>query len=137
MPDISFWAIVIMYSGATFLHGHQGSHLAYLKIGSATLNPILILPMWIYNITFPFVLFSAWIAYKVSWKYSLLIIGMSFILRLVWTGIASATGANRNAWALSLLGIPVIPVLFIFMVRLTLSATDTNSLFDTCRKCVL
>jgi hypothetical protein len=128
----------MMYSVVTYLHGHQGSHLVAIKTGKATLNPIFVVPLVIYNWLFLPWLFLAWLlAYKIVWQDAAIFFGAAFIFRLIWTKVGIVTGAIRSAWALSLLGIPAIPILFICMVRLTLSATDTNSLLETCRRCAL
>lgn len=135
-PDATLWFIAVMYSFFAFFRGHQGSHLVAIKFGQATLNPLFVTILLVYHWVFWPWLFLIWLGYKTAWWYGLaaFVIGLAF--RLVWTKITAIMGANKSAWAISLVGIPIIPVLLIFMVKLTLWSTETTSLLEPCRRCV-
>jgi hypothetical protein len=134
-PAAAFWAITVMYSLFGYFLGHQASHLAAINAGRATLNPVLTLVLLIYHwLFFPW-LFLAWYGYKTVWWYAIAALAIGLAFRLSWTKIEIVSGAVRNAWAISLIGIPIVPVLLIFMVKLTLWATETSSLLEACRRC--
>jgi hypothetical protein len=125
-----------MYSWFAFFRGHQGSHLVAIKCGQATLNPMLVTILLVYHWLFWPWLFLIWLGYKAGWWYGLtaFIFGVAF--RLVWTKISVVIEAiKNNAWAISLIGIPIMPLLLIFMVKLTLWSTETSSLLEPCRRC--
>jgi hypothetical protein len=128
----------MMYSVLAYVHGHQGSHIAAIVSGQATLNPLFLWILLVYNWLF-FVpwLFLIWFGYKTSWWYAVGALAIGFVFRLLWTKIGIVTGAIKDAWAISLIGIPIIPVLLLFMVKLTLWSTETSSLLDVCRRCPL
>ena len=134
MFDPTFWAIVLLYSMVAFITGHQGSHAFSIKTGLSTLNPVLTLLLGLYSLPFP-ILFLIWIGYKTIWWYAVSIFFMSLIFRLIWTKITIETGLVKSAWAISLLGIIIIPFLLFGIVKITLWSTDTSTLFEFCRKC--
>lgn len=80
-------------------------------------------------------LFLIWFGYKTAWWCGLAAFVIGLVFRLVWTKISAVTGAIKNAWAISLIGIPIVPVLLIFMVKFTLWSTETTSLLEPCRRC--
>jgi hypothetical protein len=134
-PDAALWLIAGMYSFFAFFRGHQGSHLVAIKYGQATLNPLFVTILLAYHWLFWPWLFLIWLSYKTAWSYGLAAFVIGLIFRLVWTKISAVTGAIKNAWAISLIGIPIIPVLLIFMIKLTLWSTQTTSLLEPCRRC--
>jgi len=91
----------------------------------------------IYAVLFSPWLLLVWYGYKTVWWYALGALAIALPLRVVWTKIEMVTGAVKNAWAISLIGIPTMPVLVIIMIELTLRSTDTASLLETCRRCPL
>jgi hypothetical protein len=119
----------------TVLLGHQGSHLVAIKFGQATLNPLLVTILLVYHWLFHPWLFLIWYGYKTIWWYGLAAFGIGLVFQLIWTKISAITGVIKNAWAISLSGIPIIPVLLIFMVKLTLWSTQTTSMLEPCRRC--
>jgi hypothetical protein len=48
-PDAALWFIAAIYSVFSYLRGHQGSHLAWLSAGRATLNPQLTVILLVYH----------------------------------------------------------------------------------------
>lgn len=117
--DTTFWLIAIMYSLLAYFHGHQGSHIAAIKSGQAKLNPVLLWILLVYNWLF-FVpwLFLIWYGYKTIWWYAVGVFVIGWVFRLVWTKIGMVTGIIKNAWSISLIGIPIIPALLFCMVEL-------------------
>lgn len=118
-----------MYSLLAYFQGHQGSHLAAIKSGQAELNPVLLSILLIYNWLF-FVpwLFVVWYGHKTVWWYAVGVFVIGWVSRLVWTKIGMVTGLIKNAWAISLVGILIIPALLLCMVELTFLSTETSSL---------
>ena len=119
MSDVTFWAIAILYSILQYFYGHQGSHVAHMAAGNANLSPTLTSVLLIYNWLFflPWIAIG-WYGYKVGWKPAVLVLVLGWGLRLIWTKIGIETGAIRSAWAISLIGIPLIPLLLFAIVEL-------------------
>ena len=135
MPAPGFWPIAVMYSLFAYFLGHQASHLAAITVRRAELRPRLALVLLVYRwVFFPW-LFLIWYGYKTVWWYAVAAGVTGFAFRLIWTKIEMVTGAVRNAWAISLIGIPIVPVLLILMLKLTLWSTETNSLLERCLRC--
>lgn len=126
MSNAALWLIAAMYSVFAYLRGHQASHLFAVSAGQATLNPLLITILLLYHWLFWPWLFLIWFAYKTDWRYGLAAFVIGLVFQLIWAKVASVTGAIKNAWAISLIGIPTMPVLLIFMVKLTLSSTELH-----------
>ena len=135
MPAPGFLPIAVMYSLFAYFRGHQASHLAAVASAQAKLNPLLALVLLVYHWMFWPWLFLIWYAYKTVWWYAVAAFVIGLVFRLIWTKIEMVTGAVRNAWAISLIGIPIIPVLLILMLKLTLWSTETSSLLEGCRRC--
>jgi hypothetical protein len=129
-PDAALWLIAAMYSFFAFFLGHQAGHLFAIKCGQATLNPLFVTILLVYHWLFWPWLFLIWFGYKTGWWYGLAAFVIGNVFRLVWTKISQVTGAIKNAWAISLIGIPIVPVLLIFMVKFTLWSTETTSLLE-------
>lgn len=134
-PDAALWLIAATYSLFAFFLGHQASHLVAIKSGQATLNPLIVTILLAYHWLFWPWLFLAWFGYKTAWWNGVGAFVIGLVFRLVWTKISSVTGAIKNSWAISLIGIPIVPVLLIFMVKFTLWSTKTTSLMEACRRC--
>jgi hypothetical protein len=105
--------------------------------GHATLSPLLFFILIVCGWLFHPWLFLIWYGYKTIWWYAVGVLAIGFVFQLLWTKIGIVTGAVKNAWAISLIGIPIIPALFFFMVTLTLWSTETSSLLEVCRRCPL
>jgi hypothetical protein len=136
MQDGSFWLIAIMYSLVAYFHGHQGSHVVAVRLGGAELSPVLTNVLngygWLYPISW---LFLIWYGYKTIWWYAASVFVFGFVFRLLWTKLEMASGLIRNAWLISLVGIPVIPLLLVSMVELTFMSTGTSYWLEACRRC--
>ena len=124
MPDGTFWAIAAANGLVGYFHKHQASHLAHLAIGNAELNPFLLHLLigsyrWVYRwlVYLPWA-FLVWYGYKTVWWLAVGAWVAGWIFQLVLVKIEMATGLTRSAWAISLVGIPVIPVLIIVMYDL-------------------
>ena len=110
VPDSTFWVIASLYSLSSYFLGHQGSHLAALRAGTAVLNPVLVLPLVVYNwLSFLPLGFLIWCGYKTVWWYAVGTFLVGWVIRLAMIKIEMASGLTRSAWAISLLGILVIP----------------------------
>ena len=119
----AFVLMIILYGISTYFHGHQGSHLTYIKeghqrqFGRVTLNPLLILILQIYNITMLPWLVLIIIGITTVWFYPIIIILFSQIVRFSLTGIEMRLKVNGAL--ISLTGIFVIPVTLYFMYLLS------------------
>lgn len=109
MFDQIFLIIVLLYGVAAYFHGHQGSHLAYIKIGEAVLNPFITLVLWIYHITFLPWLTMIWLGYKTVWYYPIIVILAAQAVRFALVLIQDNLGLTSKAAYISLLGIVAIP----------------------------
>lgn len=111
--------MTIFYGISTYFHGHQASHLIYLKeghqrnVGRVTLNPLLVLILWLYHITHLPWLILIFIGYKTIWYYPLIIILFSQIVRFGLVAIEMRL--KINGAIISLVGIVVIPVTLYFV----------------------
>ena len=107
----------ILYGIATYFHRHQGSHLFNIKSGKVTLNPLLVLILWSYNISFLPWLFLIFIGFKTIWYLPLIILGLSQIISLSLVSIEMKINYKNNdvinGALVSLLGIPMIPLCLI------------------------
>jgi hypothetical protein len=136
MPDSSFWFISVMYSLVTYVHGHQGSHLVAIQSGNAELNPVLTFILVVYNWLAPVSwVFIFWYAFKTVWWYAVGVLVIGFIFRLIWTKLEVVSGLVKNAWVISLVGIPTIPLLLVCMVELVFASTETEYWLEACRRC--
>ena len=116
----TFWTVAVLYGVIAYLCGHQGSHLAAVRTGRAPLAPVLVTILIVYNWLF-FVpwLFLIWFGYETVWWWALAVLAIGFACQAVLTKIAMSTGLQKNAWAISLIGIPAIPLLLLAMVAAT------------------
>jgi hypothetical protein len=133
--DVAVWIIAALYSLMTYFYGHQGSHIAAVMQQGVKLNRYLLIVLLVYNWLFLNYVFIVWYGYKTVWWYAVSVFVVSQILRLVWTKIEIETGALKEAWVISLIGIPTIPILLLIMINLTLQSTGTRGVFDACRLC--
>ena len=112
---------IVLYAFAAYLHGHQGSHLAYIKAGNAVLNPYLVFILWIYNITFLPWAALIWLGYKTIWYLPFGVLLGSLLIRPMLISIEQRTGLVKHAWAVSLMGIFFIPLCLGGMLYLMVS----------------
>ncbi len=119
----TFILIIVLYGISTFFHGHQASHLTYIKeghqphVGRVTLNPLLILILWLYHITHLPWLILIIIGYRTIWYYPLIIILLSQIVR--FSLVAIEMRLKINGALISLVGIVVIPITLYFVYFLS------------------
>ncbi len=119
MPDWKFYVISILSCCVFYFRGHQASHIVAITTGQAELNPALIKGM-IFSYAFAFrwfgvfpLLFLVWYGYKTTWWLAAGAFIFAFVIRLVLTKIEIVSGLVRNAWAISLSGIVILPALVI------------------------
>lgn len=115
--QIKIWVLMILLYGiATFFHRHQGSHLAYIKLseteyvkgGRVTIDPLLILILWLYNVTLLPWLVLIFIGFKTVWYYSVIVLLAS---QIVSFGLSAVEMRSKlNGALISLFGIIVIPL---------------------------
>lgn len=118
--------MAILYGIAIYFHRHQGSHLAYIKIGEVTLNPILVFILWVYNITFLPWLALIFIGYKNNWKLPLIILLCAQIISMVLVSLEIKLNLQKNAALISLFGIFVIPISLILLIVLSNNIAIVN-----------
>jgi hypothetical protein len=108
------FTLIILTSLATYFSMHQGSHLAYLSVDRAQLNPVLTILMNIEQYAGP--IFLIWYGFKTVWYYPFLLIAVCFPPIIVLAAIEQTLKLTRNAWVISVSGILFVPVLLYFMV---------------------
>lgn len=127
MPNAAFWELAALSGLLGYLHGHQASHLVWISSGRATLNPTLLRALmvsykyayqWLFYLPWAFLV---WYGYKTVWWYPIGAFVISVIFRLVLTAIETHTGLIKNAWAISLAGILLVPIALALMGRIVAS----------------
>ncbi len=108
------FTLIILSSLAMYFSMHQGSHLAYLSVDRAQLNPVLTLLMNIEQYAGP--IFIIWYGFKTHWYYPFLLMAICLPPIIVLVSIEQALKLTRNAWVISVSGILFAPVLLYFMV---------------------
>ena len=107
------FTLIILSSLVSYFTMHQGSHLAYVSVGTK-LNPLLTLLMNIEQFAGP--IFLIWYGIKTVWYYPLLLMAICFPGTIVLVTIERALKLTRNAWVISISGILFVPVLLYLMV---------------------
>ncbi len=109
----------IFYGIAAYFHRHQGTHLTQIKSGQVTLNTILVLILWSYNITFLPWLALIYIGYKTIWYFPVIILFLSQVVSFF--SVSLERKFNWNGALISLMGIIFIPIALIFLIYLSTS----------------
>ncbi len=91
-----------------WITGHQGSHLAFLSVGRADLNPRLIIPMSI--VTWLPTIFLIWYIYETGFKSAIVLVCISLALGVPLKALERLV-LQGSAWPISVGGIVVVPVL--------------------------
>ena len=114
----NFWELAAISGLVGYFHGHQGSHIAAVKAGQAKLSPIFLVLLVVYNwLSFVPWLILGWYGYKTVWWYALVAIFVGWMFQLVFVKAEVMLGLAKSAWAISLAGIPLIPVALIVMAE--------------------
>ena len=111
--------MTLLYGITTYFHGHQGSHLFNIKNGRATLNPLFLIILWAYNVTFLPWAVLIFIGYKTFWYYPVIILVLSQIVRFSLVSLETTLKIHKNAWMISLIGIVAIPISLLFLIYLS------------------
>jgi len=122
MMATSFVVLAVPYIFVSYFAMHRSSHLAYLSADpTITLNPIIVLLMRIEQICG--LIFLIWYGYMTVWYKPILLIAIGFLGTFIIKGIEHALKLHRVAWAISIIGVLVIPFLLWFMVWQVRSTT--------------
>jgi len=114
MGEDPYLTLVILYTCTVYFILHQGSHLSYLDAGRVELSPIFSLLMRIEQLAWLLVL--VWYGYRTVWYYPLELAAIGVPAVLVPMAIERAIRLTRHAWAISILGTIIVPVLLYLMV---------------------
>lgn len=113
MPYQTLILMSLLYGISAFFNRHQASHLVYIKegdqkgVGRVTLNPMLILILWVYHLPWSWLILIL-IGLKTFWYYPVIILLISQVLSFILVGIEMKL--KLNGALLSLFGIIVIPI---------------------------
>ncbi len=119
MPYQAIILMTIFYGISTFFDGHQASHLFYIKeghqphYGRVTLNPLLVLILWFYQIAHLPWLILIIIGYETTWYYPIIVILLSQIVR--FSLVAIEMRLKINGALISLAGILIMPLTLYFV----------------------
>lgn len=119
----TFILMILLYGISTFFHGHQASHLTYIKegqqpyVGRVSLNPLLVSVLWLYHICHLPWLVLIIIGYQTVWFYPIIILLLSQIVRFGLVAIEMRF--KINGALISLVGIVVIPITLYFVFFLS------------------
>ena len=115
-PQLS--ALVAVSGLLGWITGHQASHCFALQAGRAELNFTLARIVGLE--TFSGVLFLVWYAYMLGIRAAIWLAVLAFIFRLCLVWLEKPLGLIQRGWIISLVGIPLVPVLLAALVWLVL-----------------
>ena len=115
MSNYSYLILVVLYTFTFYFAMHQSSHLVAVRSDyRVSLNPILSVLMNLERIAG--LAFLVWYGYKTVWYYPILLAAIAFPTTLLLKIIERATKLYRIAWAISIMGIVIVPILLYLMV---------------------
>jgi hypothetical protein len=110
-------AILTLSGLLAWITGHQASHCAALLTGRAeyfALAGVMALEPW------AFTFFLIWYAYMQGIRAAIWLVIFSFIFQICLVGLERSFGLTKRAWIISLVGIPLVPVIIATLVWLVL-----------------
>lgn len=106
-----FWTVVASCSVIWYFTGHQASHLVAVVQGRAELNPPAIFALQVFQwLDFAPWIFLVWYGVKSVWWAAAAAGAAGIVLRLILVKVEMMAGLQRNAWAISLAGLVIIPL---------------------------
>jgi len=139
MPSLGFWEMAVCVAVSLWLFSHIEGHLrAMRRDPTITLNPALRAAIWFYHwfAWCPWIL-PMYYAYKTAWWHGLALVAASLAIRFVLGIVEYGLKLQRRAWAISVVGLVVLPILSVVALLILESATGTTDLFEHCRLCAL
>jgi hypothetical protein len=115
-PQLS--ALVAVSGLLAWITGHQASHCFALEAGRAELNFTFARIKG--RETFSGILFLVWYAYMLGIRSAIWLAVLAFIVQLCLVWVEKPLGLVQRAWIISLVGIPLVPVLLAALVWLVL-----------------
>ena len=111
----SYMVLILLYTFTAYFIQHQKSHLAFLGADRRVqLNPLLSTLMAVEGIAG--LLFLVWYGYKTVWYYPMILVLIGIPTTFVLKIVEHAVKLHRIAWAISITGIVVVPILLYLMV---------------------
>ena len=98
---------------SAYILGHQQGHIGQVKMGNAQLNPGVVLLVSITGVSAMVTLLGLAVYFWVlfGWLAALKFVGFSFLFQAAAAVVVSSLHLLKYAWAISLSGIVVLPVL--------------------------
>ncbi len=106
--------LLIAYPVWYFFLGHQMTNVIYATRGLATHPPFL--PFFAGAARVLGAAFLLYFAYKSHWYFALILYLMGFVGQFVLVRIEMAFGFQKQAWAISLIGVLVLPIVLSYMI---------------------
>lgn len=122
-----FYSLTVLFGVCSWLIGHQASHCAAFRAGHVNLSYPLALIMGLQ--TFFGMIFLAWFAYMDGPARAAELFAFSFVVRLALVQLERVLGLTDRAWAISVTGLVIVPVLLISLVALVLHPITNDHYF--------
>lgn len=139
MPSVGFWELAGCLAISLWFFSHIEGHLrAMRRDPTITLNPIFSGAIWFYH----WFAWCPWIVplyytYKTVWWHGVVLAVAGLVLRFFISIVEGGLKLQRNAWAISLIGLLVIPILSVASLVVLEHSTGTTDLFEHCKVCGL
>lgn len=111
-------ALIVAYSFWKYFLGHQGSHIAYIISHGGGINATVFqFLLWYNRLGAVFGLaFLIYLGYVSRWYIPLVVFALAFIGQGILVAIETKLRLQQHAWAISLTGLPILPIIMGFMV---------------------
>jgi hypothetical protein len=112
MSSIPIYFIVLAGISLHILH-HQSKHIREVWSGRAMLNPVIVgfMSVIMYMTLLALLGLSVYFGVKFGWLAALKFVGLSILVQFPVAIVVGVLGLHRFAWAISLAGIVLLPVL--------------------------
>lgn len=108
-------AVIISYALYSLFLFYQQLHVK--SFGGASQGFLLVLNMFAIVAMIGGFSYLVYFGFKVSWLGALCLLGISFVIKIVWFGIEGKLGLRNAAPFISIMGFIAIPVCAFFMFR--------------------
>ncbi len=111
-------SLVVAYSFWKYFLGHQGSHIAHTVANRGGLNPTLFqLLVWYNRLgTVVGISFLIYLGYVSQWYVAVALFALGFVGQFLLVAIETQLKLQQHAWAISLAGLPALPLILGYMV---------------------
>lgn len=110
-------SLIIAYSLWYYFLGHQMSHVLYASQGHGTTPSYL--PLYTALARFLGIAFLIFFGYISHWYFALILYVIGFIGQFILVRVEIALGLQKQAWAISIAGVPILPAVLVYMIYVT------------------